>query len=34
MINNVRLMTGARPIGGLHIGQYFAACKPFVEIDL
>jgi tryptophanyl-tRNA synthetase len=26
-----RLMTGARPTGGLHVGQYFAAFKPFVE---
>jgi tryptophanyl-tRNA synthetase len=26
-----RLMSGARPTGGLHIGQYFAAFKPFVD---
>ncbi|GGY15969.1 hypothetical protein [Streptomyces djakartensis] len=25
------LMTGARPTGGLHIGQYLAAFKPFVQ---
>jgi tryptophanyl-tRNA synthetase len=29
-----RLLTGARPTGGLHIGQYFAAFKPFVESEL
>ena len=29
-----RLMTGARPTGGLHIGQYFAAFRPFVESEL
>ena len=34
MINSARLMTGARPTGGLHIGQYFSAFKPFVDSDL
>ncbi len=29
-----RLMTGARPTGGLHIGQYFAAFRPFVDSEL
>jgi len=29
-----RLMTGARPTGGLHIGQYFAAFRSFVESPL
>jgi tryptophanyl-tRNA synthetase len=26
-----RIMTGARPTGGLHIGQFFAAFRPFVQ---
>ena len=26
-----RLMSGARPTGGLHIAQYFSAYKPFVD---
>jgi len=30
---NTRLMTGARPTGGLHVGQYFAAFRPFVESE-
>jgi len=30
----VRMMSGARPTGGLHIGQYFAAFKPFVDSSL
>ena len=29
-----RLMTGARPTGGLHLGQYYAAFKPFAESPL
>ncbi len=30
----VRLMTGARPTGGLHVGQYLAAFEPFVRSAL
>lgn len=29
-----RLMTGARPTGGLHVGQFLAAFEPFVSSSL
>jgi tryptophanyl-tRNA synthetase len=31
---SIRLMTGARPTGGLHVGQYLAAFEPFVKSAL
>jgi tryptophanyl-tRNA synthetase len=33
-MNMPRLMSGARPTGGLHIAQYFSAYKPFVESEI
>ena len=27
-----RLLTGAQPSGPLHIGNYFGALKPFLDI--